>query len=70
MYIIWKVCTYRENKTRGQNFSLITVRGAEYTFLSTESKTIAMTIKNFLDGLRKRSVYAVGLQRFTLEGSN
>ena len=60
---------FRSGKVRGQSFSLITVGGAEYSFITTDSKAIAHLIRDFLDGLRKRSRFAIGLQRYTLEGN-
>ncbi len=55
---------------RGQTFSLVTVKGDEYTFVSPNSAAITSLVCTFLEGLRKRSKYAVGLQEFIIQGWN
>ena len=66
-YEILDVMNNREYKTKAQNIILITIRRVEFSFLSTDSRSITNIIRIILDGLRIRSVYAIGLQRFTLE---
>ena len=53
---------------RGQTFSLVTVKGDEFTFVSPNSAAITSLVCTFLEGLRKRSKYAVGLQEFIIQG--
>ncbi len=53
---------------RGQTFSLVTVKGDEFTFVSPNSSAITSLVCTFLEGLRKRSKYAVGLQEFIIQG--
>ncbi|CAD5124409.1 DgyrCDS12693 [Dimorphilus gyrociliatus] len=66
-YNIVEVFASRAGKVRGQSFTLITIKGDEWTFISPNSQTITKLISTFLDGLRRRSKYAVGLQDFILE---
>ena len=40
---------------RGQTFSLVTVKGDEFTFVSPNSAAITSLVCTFLEGLRKRS---------------
>lgn len=58
----------RSGKMRGQTFSLVTVKGDEFTFVSPNSAAITSLVCTFLEGLRKRSKYAVGLQEFIIQG--
>ena len=58
----------RSGKMRGQTFSLVTVKGDEFTFVSPNSAAVTSLVCTFLEGLRKRSKYAVGLQEFIIQG--
>ncbi len=60
---------YRKEKARGQSFTLITIKGDEYTFISPNSEVIVKLVLGFLDGLRMRSRTAIGLQEFVLQGT-
>ena len=59
---------YRAQKGRGQTINLVTLKGEEFTFLSPNADTIVKLISQFLDGLRMRTVYAIGLEEFVLQG--
>uniref|UniRef100_A0A7N6A1Q3 Myosin VIIAb n=1 Tax=Anabas testudineus TaxID=64144 RepID=A0A7N6A1Q3_ANATE len=48
-------------KLQGQSFTLATIKGDEYTFTSNNAEDIRDLVVNFLEGLRKRSKYVVGL---------
>uniref|UniRef100_A0AAX7TJV2 Myosin VIIAb n=1 Tax=Astatotilapia calliptera TaxID=8154 RepID=A0AAX7TJV2_ASTCA len=45
----------------GQSFTLATIKGDEYTFTSNNAEDIRDLVVSFLEGLRKRSKYVVGL---------
>uniref|UniRef100_A0A671TUZ3 Myosin VIIA n=1 Tax=Sparus aurata TaxID=8175 RepID=A0A671TUZ3_SPAAU len=47
--------------TAGQSFTLATIKGDEYTFTSNNAEDIRDLVVAFLEGLRKRSKYVVGL---------
>nr|XP_043897585.1 unconventional myosin-VIIa-like isoform X3 [Solea senegalensis] len=51
----------RGGKLQGQSFTLATVKGDEYTFTSNNAEDIRDLVVTFLEGLRKRSKYVVGL---------
>lgn len=51
----------RGGKLQGQSFTLATIKGDEYTFTSNNAEDIRDLVVNFLEGLRKRSKYVVGL---------
>lgn len=51
----------RGGKLQGQSFTLATIKGDEYTFTSNNAEDIRDLVVTFLDGLRKRSKYVVGL---------
>ncbi len=55
---------FRTSKLHGQSFSLVTVKGDEYTFASPNAQIVTQLLCNFIDGLRRRSIYAVGLDPF------
>uniref|UniRef100_UPI00358E24F8 unconventional myosin-VIIa-like n=1 Tax=Myxine glutinosa TaxID=7769 RepID=UPI00358E24F8 len=59
---ITAVSCSREGKNQGQNFSLATIRGDEYTFSSINAQDIRDLVVCFLEGLRSRSIYVVSLQ--------
>jgi myosin-7 len=60
--------SYRSHRGKPSTFTLITVKGAEFLFASHNSETIAKILRIFLDGLRRRSRWGVGLQDFVMEG--
>lgn len=51
----------RGGKLQGQSFTLATIKGDEYTFTSNNAEDIRDLVVAFLEGLRKRSKYVVGL---------
>ena len=59
----------RMDKGRGQAIDIVTLKGDVYRFLSPNSDTIVKLMRNFLDGLRQRSTFAIGLEDFVLQGS-
>ncbi|KAI4797686.1 hypothetical protein KUCAC02_024926 [Chaenocephalus aceratus] len=58
---ITAVSSSRGGKLQGQSFTLATVKGDEYTFTSNNAEDIRDLVVDFLEGLRKRSKYVVGL---------
>ncbi|KAK7926039.1 hypothetical protein WMY93_008349 [Mugilogobius chulae] len=58
---ITAVSSSRGGKLQGQSFTLATIKGDEYTFTSNNAEDIRELVVCFLDGLRKRSKYVVGL---------
>ena len=50
------------SKVPGQSFTLSNVKGDEFTFTSTNADDIRELVLTFLDGLKRRSRYAVALQ--------
>uniref|UniRef100_A0A3B3YH20 FERM domain-containing protein n=1 Tax=Poecilia mexicana TaxID=48701 RepID=A0A3B3YH20_9TELE len=48
-------------KLQGQSFTLATIKGDEYTFTSNNAEDIRDLVVTFLEGLRKKSKYVVGL---------
>uniref|UniRef100_A0AAQ4PWT7 Myosin VIIAb n=1 Tax=Gasterosteus aculeatus aculeatus TaxID=481459 RepID=A0AAQ4PWT7_GASAC len=48
-------------KLQGQSFTLATIKADEYTFTSNNAEDIRDLVVAFLEGLRKRSKYVVGL---------
>ena len=50
------------SKVPGQSFTLANVKGDEFTFTSTNADDIRELVLTFLDGLKRRSRYAVALQ--------
>ncbi|XP_056909520.1 unconventional myosin-VIIa isoform X1 [Takifugu flavidus] len=58
---ITAVSSSRGGKLQGQSFTLATIKGDEYTFTSNNAEDIRDLVVTFLDGLRKRSKYVVGL---------
>ncbi|KAM8835793.1 unconventional myosin-VIIa isoform 1-T1 [Synchiropus picturatus] len=55
------VSSSRGGKLQGQSFTLATIKGDEYTFTSNNAEDIRDLVVSFLEGLRKRSKYVVGL---------
>ncbi|XP_019863708.1 PREDICTED: unconventional myosin-VIIa-like [Amphimedon queenslandica] len=43
----------------GQSFTIVTVKGEEYTFTSANGEEICQLVNYFLEGLRKRSSYVI-----------
>lgn len=62
-------CDYRGVKTFGQSCTLSTLRGEEFVLTSVNSVAIAELIVMFLEGLKKRSLYAVAIQDKKLQGN-
>ncbi|XP_070801042.1 unconventional myosin-VIIb [Pituophis catenifer annectens] len=60
--------TNRGVKTFGQSCTLSTLRGEEFVLTSVNSVAIAELIVMFLEGLKKRSLYAVAIQDKKLQG--
>ncbi|KAM7397577.1 hypothetical protein PAMA_005743 [Pampus argenteus] len=58
---ITAVSSSRGGKLQGQSFTLATMKGDEYTFTSNNAEDIRDLVVAFLDGLRKKSKYVVGL---------
>ncbi|TNN61986.1 Unconventional myosin-VIIa [Liparis tanakae] len=58
---ITAVSSSRGGKLQGQSFTLATIKGDEYTFTSNNAEDIRDLVVAFLEGLRKRSKYVVGL---------
>uniref|UniRef100_A0AAQ5ZCV3 Myosin VIIAb n=1 Tax=Amphiprion ocellaris TaxID=80972 RepID=A0AAQ5ZCV3_AMPOC len=58
---ITAVSSSRYENTNGQSFTLATIKGDEYTFTSNNAEDIRDLVVAFLEGLRKRSKYVVGL---------
>ncbi|XP_068600827.1 unconventional myosin-VIIa-like [Brachionichthys hirsutus] len=58
---ITAVSSSRGGKLQGQSFTLATIKGDEYTFTSNNAEDIRDLVVSFLEGLRKRSKFVVGL---------
>ncbi|XP_023197958.1 unconventional myosin-VIIa-like isoform X2 [Xiphophorus maculatus] len=58
---ITAVSSSRGGKLQGQSFTLATIKGDEYTFTSNNAEDIRDLVVTFLEGLRKKSKYVVGL---------
>uniref|UniRef100_A0A3P9JH00 Myosin VIIAb n=1 Tax=Oryzias latipes TaxID=8090 RepID=A0A3P9JH00_ORYLA len=56
-----EITAVSRGKLQGQSFTLATIKGDEYTFTSNNAEDIRDLVVNFLEGLRKRSKYVVGL---------
>ncbi|XP_074071029.1 unconventional myosin-VIIb [Macrotis lagotis] len=56
------IVTNRETQVFKQNFTLYTLKTEEYVFVSGESVIIAELVGMFLEGLKKRSVYAMAIR--------
>ncbi|XP_070539316.1 myosin-VIIa-like [Ptychodera flava] len=59
---ITQVSSSRTGKLHGQSFTLLTVKGDEYTFTSSNAEDIRDLVVGFLEGLKKKSRYVVALQ--------
>ncbi|XP_020564813.1 unconventional myosin-VIIa-like isoform X2 [Oryzias latipes] len=67
---ITAVSSSRGGKLQGQSFTLATIKGDEYTFTSNNAEDIRDLVVNFLEGLRKRSKYVVGLLDYPNPGAD
>ena len=54
----------------GQSFIMTTIKGEEYTFTSANGEDIKDLVTAFLDGLRKRSKYAIAMMDYQSPGIN
>ena len=52
----------------GQSFTLVTVKGEEYTFTSANGEEICQLVNYFLEGLRKRSSYVIATMDYQSPG--
>ncbi|XP_022095227.1 myosin-VIIa-like isoform X1 [Acanthaster planci] len=59
---ITQVSSSRTGKLHGQSFTILTVKGDEYTFTSSNAEDIRDLIVFFLEGMKKKSRYVVALQ--------
>lgn len=57
----------RNAKDRNPGFTLITIRGEQWTLTSTNADTITKLLSTFLDGLRRRSRWAIAIQDFIVQ---
>ncbi|KAM9729088.1 unconventional myosin-VIIa-like isoform 2-T3 [Menidia menidia] len=67
---ITAVSSSRGGKLQGQSFTLATIKGDEYTFTSNNAEDIRDLVVTFLEGLRKKSKYVVGLLDCVNPGMN
>jgi len=56
-------------KDHSPGFTLITIKGEQWTFASANADTITKLLSIFLDGLRRRSRWAVAIQDFIVQGT-
>ena len=54
----------RSSKAFAQTFTLVTVREEEFTFQSPNAEDIRDLVVYFLEGLKKRSKFVIGLQDY------
>lgn len=66
-YEVVDVIYNRRTRDKGPTFSVITIKGDEFIFISPNAETIAKLLGAFLDGLRRRSRWAVSIQEFILQ---
>ncbi|XP_077987827.1 myosin-VIIa-like [Glandiceps talaboti] len=59
---ITQVSSSRTGRAHGQSFTLLTVKGDEYTFTSSNAEDIRDLVVGFLEGLKKKSRFVVALQ--------
>jgi len=66
------VCVFGRRRTVKDfnipGFTLITIKGDQWTFASSNADTITKLLSIFLDGLRRRSRWAVAIQDFIVQG--
>jgi len=60
----------RNAKEHNAGFTLITIRGEQWTFVSSNADTITKLLGIFLDGLRRRSRWAIAIQDFVVQGTD
>jgi len=65
---ITTVGSSRTGKSQGQSFTLITVKGDEYTFTSTNGEDIRDLVLSFLEGLRRKSKFVVAMNDYSSPG--
>lgn len=65
---ITTVSTSKSGKTQGQNFSLTTVKGDEYTFTSANGEDIKDLVLGFLEGLRAKSKFVIAMMDYSTPG--
>lgn len=61
---------HRAVKTFGQSCTLITLRAEEFVLTSVNSVVIAELVVMFLEGLKKRSRFAVAMQEKKSQGNS
>lgn len=69
---LWKLCCFvvrRAVKTFGQSCTLTTLRSEEFVLTSVNSVVIAELVVMFLEGLKKRSQYAIAMQESRQQGN-
>ncbi len=59
----------RSSKAFSQTFTLVTVRGEEFTFQSPNAEDIRDLVVYFLEGLKKRSRFVIALQDYKAPGN-
>ena len=62
------ICVCRSSKAFSQTFTLVTVRGEEFTFQSPNAEDIRDLVVYFLEGLKKRSKFVIALQDYKAPG--
>lgn len=67
---ITSISSQKTSKAFSQTFTLSTVRAEEFTFQSPNAEDIRDLVQFFLEGLKKRSMYAVALQDYKEDGAN
>ena len=58
----------RSDHGLGQSFTMTTIKGEEYTFISTNGEDIKDLVTAFLDGLRKRSKFVIAMMDYQSPG--
>ncbi|ESO08895.1 hypothetical protein HELRODRAFT_190655 [Helobdella robusta] len=66
-YEIIEVTCEKPTKDRGPCFNIMTIKGDNWSFVSPNAETITKLLCIFIDGLRKRSRWAVAIQEFILQ---
>ena len=56
-------------KDHNPGLTLITIKGDQWTFASANADTITKLLSIFLDGLRRRSRWAIAIQDFIVQGT-
>lgn len=68
LMIWWFILLCRTTKVFTQTFTLSTVRGEEFTFQSPNAEDIRDLVVYFLEGLKKRSTFVIGVQDYKAPG--